>query len=104
MEKIYIYIYIYIHTIFVTTLCPTLCHPVNCSPPGSSVHGISQARILEWAAISFQGIFLTQGLNLSPAWQADSSPLSHQGSLLCIYIYVYIRAAFLFLKLGVNQA
>ena len=32
--------------------CPTLCNPVYCSPPGSSVHGIFQARILEWAAIS----------------------------------------------------
>ena len=33
--------------------CPTLCNPVECSPPGSSVHGILQARILEWVAISF---------------------------------------------------
>ena len=33
--------------------CPTLCDPVGCSPPGSSVHGILQARILEWVAISF---------------------------------------------------
>ena len=33
--------------------CPTLCHPVDCSQPGSSVHGIFQARILEWVAISF---------------------------------------------------
>ena len=33
--------------------CPTLCSPVDCSPPGSSVHGIFQARILEWVAISF---------------------------------------------------
>ena len=32
--------------------CPTLCDPVDCSLPGSSVHGISQARILEWDAIS----------------------------------------------------
>ena len=32
--------------------CPTLCDPINCSPPGSSVHGISQARTLEWVAIS----------------------------------------------------
>jgi len=31
----------------------TLCNPVDCSPPGSSVHGILQARILEWVAISF---------------------------------------------------
>ena len=30
--------------------CPTLCNPVYCSPPGSSVHGILQVRILEWAA------------------------------------------------------
>ena len=37
----------------VAQLCPTLCDPMDCSPPGSSVHGISQARILEWVAISF---------------------------------------------------
>ena len=33
--------------------CPTLCNPMNCIPPGSSVHGILQARILEWVAIPF---------------------------------------------------
>ena len=33
--------------------CPTLCDPVDCSPPGSFVHGILQAGILEWVAISF---------------------------------------------------
>ena len=33
--------------------CPTLCDPMDCSPLGFSVHGISQARILEWVAISF---------------------------------------------------
>ena len=33
--------------------CQTLCEPMNCSPPASSVHGIFQARILEWVAISF---------------------------------------------------
>ena len=33
--------------------CPTLCDPMVCNPPGSSVHGISQARILEWVVISF---------------------------------------------------
>ena len=37
----------------VAKLCPTLCDPMDCSPPGSSVHGISQATILEWVAISF---------------------------------------------------
>ena len=33
--------------------CPTLCDPMDCSLPGSSVHGILQARVLEWVAISF---------------------------------------------------
>ena len=34
-------------------LCLTLCDPMDCSPPGSSIHGIFQARILEWCAIAF---------------------------------------------------
>ena len=33
--------------------CPTPCDPMDCSPPGFSVHGILQARTLEWVAISF---------------------------------------------------
>ena len=33
--------------------CPTLCEPIDSSPPGSSVHGIVQARVLEWGAIAF---------------------------------------------------
>ena len=37
----------------VTQSCPTLCNLMDCSPPGFSVHGIFQARILEWVAISF---------------------------------------------------
>ena len=39
--------------VLVTQLCPTLCDPIDCSLPGSSVHGILQARILEWFAILF---------------------------------------------------
>ena len=34
-------------------LCPTLCDPMDCSLPGSSVHGILQARVLEWVAMPF---------------------------------------------------
>ena len=37
----------------VTQMCPTLSNPMDCSPPGSSVHGIFQARVLEWGAIAF---------------------------------------------------
>ena len=39
--------------VFVAQSCPTLCSPMDCSLPGSSVHGIHQVRILEWVAISF---------------------------------------------------
>ena len=39
--------------VLVAQLCPTLCDPTDCSPPGFSVHGILQARILEWIAIPF---------------------------------------------------
>ena len=64
----------------------TLCSPVDCGPPGSSVHGISQARILKWVVISFsEGSFLTQGSNTHLLhWQVDSFPLSHRGSLMII--------------------
>ena len=49
---------------------------MDCSPPGFSVHGILQARILKWVAISFsRGIFLTQVIKARfPALQADSLP------------------------------
>ena len=36
--------------------CPTLPNPMECSPPGSSVHGIFQARVLEWAAIVYMAL------------------------------------------------
>ena len=41
------------HACLVAQSCPTLCNPMDCSPPGSSVHGIFQEGILEWVPISF---------------------------------------------------
>ena len=69
--------------VLVTQLCPILCNPVGCSPPGSSVQGILQARILEWIAISFsRGVFPIQGLNPRLLhWQIGSVSLSHLGSI-----------------------
>ena len=60
--------------VWVTHSCLTLGDPMNCSPPGFSVHRIFQTRILEWVASPFsrgEGIEPTQGLNL-PALQEDS--------------------------------
>ena len=68
--------------VFVTQLCPTLCDPMDCSLPGSSVHGIFQARILEWAPIPFsRESFPTHGWNpgLLECPRILYS-LSHQGS------------------------
>ena len=42
----------------VTRLCPTLSDPMDCSLPGSSIHGIFQARVLEWGAIAFSMVML----------------------------------------------
>ena len=54
---------------------PTLCDPIDCSLPGSSIHGIFQARILEWVAISFsKGSSWPRDLTGSPALQVDSLP------------------------------
>ena len=49
--------------VLVTKSCLTLCYLMDYSLPGSSVHEISQAGILEWVAISFSRGLLTQGLN-----------------------------------------
>ena len=84
------------HACSVTHLCLTLCDPVDCKPPDSSVHvrGIFQARILEQIAISYsKGIFPTQGsylhlLNLI-YWQAGSLPLHHQGMPRALGIFLY---------------
>ena len=56
----------------VSKWCPTLCNPMDCSPPGSSVHGISQARILEWVAIPFSS---------GSSWPRDQTLVS---SISCI--------------------
>ena len=58
--------------VLVAQLCPTLCNPMDCSPPGSFVHRILQARILEWVANS-SSKGPSQGIEpVSPALQADS--------------------------------
>ena len=88
--------------------CPTLCDPLDCSPPGSSVHGIFQARILEWVAISYSRgsswprdqtrvsciSCLTGGLHHQATWEAhrDSNELSvHTAGLQEAHIKTWAR-------------
>ena len=78
------------HALISVVLVPSLshvwpfCHPMDCNQPGSSVHGVFRARILEWVAISFsRGSFWPR--DRTPHllhWQAGSLPLSHLGSPL----------------------
>ena len=69
-------------TLFSCLVVSDSCNPMDCSPPGSSVHGLFQATILEWVAISFsRGSSPPKGrTHVSCVWQADSLSLSHLGS------------------------
>ena len=53
-----VYIKIQLLLFLVTKLCPAVCNPMNCSLPDTFVHGISQARLLKWVAISFSRGFV----------------------------------------------
>ena len=72
--------------VLVAQSCSTLCDPIDCCLPGSSVHGILQARILEWIAISFaMGTSPTQGWNPRLLhYRQILYLLSHQGSMIMI--------------------
>ena len=67
--------------VLVAQQCPTLCDPMDlCSPPGSSVHGISQAKILESVAIPFSRELPYPGIKpRSPTLQVDSLPSEPPG-------------------------
>ena len=71
----------------VTQLCPTHCDPMDCSLPGSSIHGIFQARILEWVALSF-----------SSKWR-DWVPNAQQSVGFCYtlsdYLFFFLSKSFL---------
>ena len=56
--------------------CPTLCDSMDCSPPGSSVHGISEARILEWVTVSFSWV---------SDWENCKTEIS-----LCVYVCISV--------------
>ena len=66
--------------------CLTLSDPMDCKGPGSSVHGILQARTLGWVAMPSSGDLPDLGIErLSPVLQADSLQLSHWGSQVLCY-------------------
>ena len=87
--------------VLVTQLCLTLCNPMDCSSPGSSVHGILQARILEWVTI-LQGIFPTQGSNLGlPHCRQILYRLSDKGNVT--YTHILLDRGGCMVKAKVNR-
>ena len=65
---------------------PTLCDPMDYSPPGSSVRGIPQANILDWVAIPFtRGSSRPRDQTGSPALQADSLPSEPPGKPILVH-------------------
>ena len=73
----------------VIQLCPTLCDPMDCSLPGSSVHGIRQARTLEWVVIPFSRDLPDPGTEMpSPALQVDSLPSEPSVKLVICYHFL----------------
>ena len=80
--------------VLVAQPCPTLCKPMSRSPPGSSVHGILQARILEWVAMLCSRGSSQSGIDPRfPALQEDSLPCEPPGKpyiYMAIYIYIHI--------------
>ena len=76
------YAYLSVGVVLVSQSCPTLCDPMDSNLPGSSVHGILQARILEWTARDLPSLedLPDPGVEPgSPVLQADFLPFELQG-------------------------
>ena len=92
--------------LLVTHLCPTLCYPMDFSPPGSSVHGILQARLLEWVAIPFSSDLGNPGIEPgSPALKMDYllfEPPRKSILYKYLHIYMYLSLFLEFLLFSIN--
>ena len=77
-----------------TQSCPTLCDPIDCSPPGSSVRGIFQARVLAWVAMSLPGDLPDSGFEpgslMSPALASRFLLLVPRSPLLLLLFFYYL--------------
>ena len=70
----------------VSQSCPTVNDPMECSLPGSSVHGISQARVLEWVAIAFSGKILGSPSKRDKMEFENQAHWKGYHGLICFYI------------------
>ena len=89
----YIHTYIYVYAAAAAKLPqsrPTLCNPIDGSPPGSAIPGILQARILEWVAISFSNAWKWKVKVKSPSHVQLSNPMDCSPSGSSVFMYIYI--------------
>ena len=92
----------YLKCVLLAQSCPMLCDPLDCSPPGSSVHEIFQARILEWVAISFSrgsslprdrkvsctaGRFFTDRATREALWSVYQSDVCKSHDIVTFYLF-----------------
>ena len=91
----------HVHVVKSLQSCPTLCHPMDCSPPSSSLHGILLANTGVGCHDFLQGIFPTHGSNLYLLcllhWQAGSVPVAPPGK--SIHVHLLIKAIVLYCHL-----
>ena len=79
--------------------CPTLCNPMDCSLPGSTVPEISQARILEWVAFPSPGDLANPGIkSMSPALAGRFFTTELSGKHVCLYVCIPDLMKFQFLE------
>ena len=68
----------------VTQSCLTLCNPMDCSPPGSSIHGIFQATVLEWGARAFSLYWNIVALQFCVSFYCTAKWISHTHTCVCV--------------------
>ena len=82
--------------------CPTLSDPMDCSPSGSSIHGIFQARVLEWGAIAFSDRTPREGININVHENMSLGSKAQQLELLLLYTRIWSKNAFYQMRMLVD--
>ena len=84
----------------VAQLCQTPSDPMNCSPPASSIHGIFQARVLEWGAIAFSEMALGENISSCVEIEGEREEDGCRVVCACMCVCVKIRDSIFFLCKG----
>ena len=95
------YVYIYVYNFLVTKSCPTLCDPMDCSPPGHSVHGIPRQKY--WNKLPFPSPGDLLNPRVKPPSSALASRLFTTEPPIYVYIHIYVCILNVYLQLNTVQ-